>query len=754
MTRYGAPAAASSFAPTRTLPMPWTLPSLRARRRARPEEKTSRVARLIALDNPGRAVWTPRDYASLAREGYARNPVVFRCVRLIAEQVANVPLLVREGRTELDEHPMLALLNRPNPRQPGPAFLEAVTSHLLLAGNAYVEAVTLDGRIVELYALRPDRMRVVAGPEGWPAAYDYTVGNQSVRFTQDGAVPPILHIALFHPVNDHYGLAPLEAAQVSLDVLNAAANWNKALLDNSARPSGALVYAPPTGGTLSREQFDRLKEELELSFQGAGNAGRPLLLEGGLDWKQLSLTPRDLDFVEAKNAAAREVALAFGVPPQLLGIKGDATYANYQEANKAFWRQTVLPLLGRLCRTFEHWLSPALGDVTLWYDADAIDALSADREALWARIGAAPFLTEDEKREAVGYGRRGAAGDEAAADEQVELTGLEAGEAKYNWNHYPARATLDGEKVGGRFAPKEGVQVASRFRGPNTVNIRGVPIEATSEEALRFELALGRSIDAVRQVRELDPTWNPSQSFTSGNTIRGAIETLEARTREAETRLMELARARLGHNQGPPLGEEPDWVALRDSLLDPLGRQQHGDPPLGMPAPPADIEWRRAKARLNDYRTHYGMIDLGDRAAVAKPEGTAAITYLDRAPIFGINSSSLAYTNSDRDRANNLLGVLVRQNPDIFWEDRISWIPNIAVYHAETTVLLRAAAASGGSLEGRDLTVYVDRVLCRDCEKVLPYVGLQLGNPTVRFIDPYGIIKEMRDGRIYKLERR
>ena len=373
-----------------------------------PAAKASLTGPLIAMSEPGRAVWLPRDYASLAREGYAKNPVVFRCVRLIAEQVAAVPLLARDGRDELDTHPVLSLLARPNPRQSRAAFLEAVVSHLLLAGNAYIEAASVDGRPVELFALRPDRMRVVPGVRGWPEAYDYTVGSQTMRFRQEvpaGDVSPILHIAFFHPVNDHYGLAPLEAAGVSLDTLNAAAAWNKALLDNSARPSGALVYAPSSGATLSREQFARLKEELSDSFSGAANAGRPLLLEGGLDWKALSLSPRDLDFVEAKNAAAREVALAFGVPPQLLGIKGDATYSNYVEANRAFYRQTVMPLLGRVLGAIEHWLQPLLGTARLDVDSDAVDALSADREALWQRVGAADFLTNDEKREAVGYGR-------------------------------------------------------------------------------------------------------------------------------------------------------------------------------------------------------------------------------------------------------------------------------------------------------------------------------------------------------------
>jgi HK97 family phage portal protein len=117
-----------------------------------------------------------------------------------------------------------------------------------------------------------------------------------VRFDQPASpVPPILHLTFFHPLDDHYGLAPIDAAAVALDTHNAAAKWNKALLDNAARPSGALVYAGPEGAVLNDQQFERLKRELEGNYTGAVNAGRPLLLEGGLDWKAMSLTPKDMD---------------------------------------------------------------------------------------------------------------------------------------------------------------------------------------------------------------------------------------------------------------------------------------------------------------------------------------------------------------------------------------------------------------------------------------------------------------------------
>jgi HK97 family phage portal protein len=111
-----------------------------------------------------------------------------------------------------------------------------------------------------------------------------------------------------------------------------------------------------------------------------------------------------MDFLEAKNNAAREIALAFGVPPMLLGIPGDNTYANYQEANRAFVRGSVLPLASRIGHALSQWLGSAFGgSVRLAIDADRIEALASDRTALWARVTAAPFLTLNEKRMATGY---------------------------------------------------------------------------------------------------------------------------------------------------------------------------------------------------------------------------------------------------------------------------------------------------------------------------------------------------------------
>ena len=370
-----------------------------------PERKS---APLIALSLARPTRWGARDYAGLARSGVMQNAIVYRCVRMIAESAASVPFLLYDGAAELAAHPLLALLSRPNPEEDGAQFFACWYSFLQCAGNAYIEAAHAAGDVRALYTLRPDRMSVVPGPRGWPAAYDYTVDGRTTRIVRDAATGflPVLHTTLFHPLDDWYGLSPVEACANAIDVHNAGAAWTKALLDNAARPSGALIYRGPDGAPgLTDDQFARLKRELEDAYQGVGNAGRPMVLEGGLDWKSMSHSPADLDFATTRDVAAREIALAFGVPPMLLGIPGDNTYSNYREANLSFWRQTVLPLVARTSAALTRWLGPRFGEtLRLGHDADAVDALALERESIWDRLNQASFLTTNEKRAAAGYG--------------------------------------------------------------------------------------------------------------------------------------------------------------------------------------------------------------------------------------------------------------------------------------------------------------------------------------------------------------
>ncbi len=375
------------------------------RRGAPPTEvKASAAGPVIAYAGSGRVAWSPRDTNSLTRQGFSGNPVGFRAVKLIAEAAAALPLVLQDTETRYEAHPLISLLARPNGGQGQAEFLEALYGQILLSGNGYAEAVLDDaGAPFELHVLRSDRMSVVPGRDGWPVAYEYAVAGRKHRFPVSDGVSTVCHVKAMHPQDDHYGLSPMQAAASAVDVHNAASAWSKALLDNAARPSGAIVYKGPDGDVMTPEQYDRVLSEMEAYHVGARNAGRPMLLEGGLDWKPMGFSPSDMEFQKTKEAAAREIAVAFGVPPMILGIPGDATYANYQEANRAFYRLTVLPLVAKVTGALSHWLAGFTGDQALFKpDLDQVPALSVEREAQWKRVANADFLTKAEKRALLG----------------------------------------------------------------------------------------------------------------------------------------------------------------------------------------------------------------------------------------------------------------------------------------------------------------------------------------------------------------
>jgi HK97 family phage portal protein len=321
--------------------------------------------------------------------------VAQRAVRIVADGVGSAPLSDCDARAR-------ALVMATSA---GQSLLETLAAQLLLHGNAFVQ-VAKDGAggPVELFALRPERVSVIPDADGWPMAYEYKIGDRklAIPVEDEQGWPNLIHLKGYHPGDDHYGAGCLSAAEQAVAIHNSAAAWNRALLDNAARPSGALVFAGDDSGGLTTEQFERLKAELERSYAGGANAGRPMVLEGGLSWQAMALSPAEMDFAELKASAARDIALAFGVPPMLLGLPGDNTYSNYKEANRALWRLTLLPLAGKILTGLGEGLRAWFPRLELTVDLDRVPALADDRQQLWAQVTAADFLEPAEKRALLG----------------------------------------------------------------------------------------------------------------------------------------------------------------------------------------------------------------------------------------------------------------------------------------------------------------------------------------------------------------
>ena len=383
----------------------------RFRRSVPPEIKQSSMVGYFGVQpNMGKSY----SYDDLAREGYLKNAIVFRCVNEIAKGAAAVPFVIKSGDEPLERHPLLDLLNRPNPLQSGSEFFSSLFGYLLLSGNTYyVKVGGLGGMPRELHLLRPDRIKIEGGAGAMPSKYEYMINGrveQVFEVDQETGFSDIKQTKLWNPLDDYYGCSPLSAAAVEVDQHNMASKHNINLLNNGARPSGAVVFKPRDEAgfsvNLSETQRQQLLTDLNNRFSGTANAGRPLLLEGDFDWKEMGLSPKDMDFINLKHMSATDIAMCFGVPSQLVGVPDQQTYANVAEARLALYEETIIPYLRKLQSDLNEWLVPQFReDLSFEYVIDEIPALSERRRRIYENvIGAVSqgIMTRNEARELVG----------------------------------------------------------------------------------------------------------------------------------------------------------------------------------------------------------------------------------------------------------------------------------------------------------------------------------------------------------------
>ncbi len=355
-------------------------------------------------------------YDDLATDGYSENAIVYRCINEIANNASRVKIMLFRGDQELDNHPLLDLLYNPSPTMSQVEWFQSLYSYLLISGNNYILSVGGDNTPpTELYNLRPDRMKIRAGTRAMPVAYDYMLKGQIVEsydVDQATGASKVKHIKLFNPLDDYYGMSPMQASSVDIDQHNLANKHNVNLLQNGARPSGAVIFNPKdeTGGhvQLSDVQRNQLMNDVNQRFSGTGNAGKPMLLEGDFDWKEMGLSPKDMDFIQLKNMSAKDIALVYGVPSQLIGIPDSQTYSNFAEAKLALYNETIIPLLDRIQGDMNEWLVPMFNEqgLELRYDIDSIPAMAEQRKRVFESVSAGVkdgILTRNEAREQLGY---------------------------------------------------------------------------------------------------------------------------------------------------------------------------------------------------------------------------------------------------------------------------------------------------------------------------------------------------------------
>ncbi|GHU12739.1 portal protein [Alphaproteobacteria bacterium] len=340
--------------------------------------------------------WTPYRYDAISESGFQKNAIAFRAINLISRGIASIPMSIKNCEDNSENIELTNLLNRPNKSQSRGTFFETLVNYLLISGNAFVHF----GEDGELSCLRTDRVHVVPNAsKTFVESYSYEVDSSKFMISREN----ILHLKLFNPLNDWYGLSPLQVASRSVDQHNAISDHNLAILQNGGRPSGCLMVKNGTEN-LTDEQREQLRADIKNSYAGSINAGKMMVLEGSFEWKEMGLSPKDLDFDSGKNMTAREIALAFGVPPSMIGLRCDSSFSSYKEARLHLWEDTILPL-GELIRLeLGNWLSKKFDkSVEIVFDLDAVHALTSRREMLWQKISNADFLTTNEKRGILGF---------------------------------------------------------------------------------------------------------------------------------------------------------------------------------------------------------------------------------------------------------------------------------------------------------------------------------------------------------------
>ena len=349
---------------------------------------------MVMMQNVGYGYTKKDKYEDYAKEGYQENAIVYRCVNEIANGASSIPFKVLSNGVELENHPLKDLLARPNALMAGVEYFQCLYSHLLLGGNSYALVAEVGNKPSELHILRPDRIRIIASKTSIPEAYEYMIAGKVIdryQIEPETGRSVVKHFKFFSPTDDYYGLSPMMAASVNVDQHNASARHNFNLLNNGARPSGAIVFKPKDESgmsiQLSESQRQQLMSDLDLRFTGQNNAGRAMLLEGDFDWKEMGLAPKDMDFIELKNMASRDIALCFGVPSQLVGVPDNQTYSNVAEARLALYEETIIPLAKRIESDMNEYLTPYYSEqLEIKYDIDSIPAMAERRKRIYENV--------------------------------------------------------------------------------------------------------------------------------------------------------------------------------------------------------------------------------------------------------------------------------------------------------------------------------------------------------------------------------
>ncbi len=285
---------------------------------------------------------------------------VYACVNAIAEEVASIELhLMRKtsgGVIEIDNHLVLGPLHNVNPFMSSSELFLATQAHLELNGNAfwYLPSGQLVKKPAEIWILDPTRVKVVKNQETFISGYAYqNEKGQNVPLE----VSEVIHFKRFNPFNRYRGMGTVQAAALAIDIDTYSAQWNRNFFYNSALPSAVLE----TEGTLTEEQFNRIRARWESQYKGVDNAHKFAILEGGLKFNRVGMTQKEMDFLEQRRFSRDEILGIFRVPKTALLITDDVNRANAEATDYVFAKRVVKPRMKFIVDRLNEFYIPLFG---------------------------------------------------------------------------------------------------------------------------------------------------------------------------------------------------------------------------------------------------------------------------------------------------------------------------------------------------------------------------------------------------------
>lgn len=338
-------------------------------------------------------------YEVQVRQGYADNPYVMRCIDLIGNAIAALdPILYDEEGNEVQEQGLSRLLRKPNPVESWQEFAYERIADLNLNGNLYAIPITTIRGVEEVWGIPPNRVSIEETGDFTAPVRHWLVSNGGGTIRVDPS--NMIHARKKLSVSSVRGVSPLSAAGKSITQQTESRKWNLSLMRNGAKPS--IVIQDPN--TMTPSQFRDFVARVGANHSGTNKAGSVMVLDGGKTMGSAGFNARDMDYSTGVTTSGREIAIALGVPPELVGDSANKTYSNAQEANREFAMHTVMPqadrffgaLSARVCSHYE-------GVASIGYDEAQIDGLKGDEATMLTSLQSCTYLTINEKRARLGY---------------------------------------------------------------------------------------------------------------------------------------------------------------------------------------------------------------------------------------------------------------------------------------------------------------------------------------------------------------